>query len=149
MLMPILPESSNMNLVLPLSCNMKSSVVVRLMVNEDEAVMVVSWSIVILPANSSKSRELEARPTPQDKVPEPFVFNTFPFDPSALGHVYLTPLNVVVPEIEAYPPTSRLLDTEAKESTLAPPSTSNLPVIRRSSLPERKEDVVVFVPNLE
>src|SRR3989344_4802234 len=111
--------------------------------------MVRFASRVIELTNSSKSNEFEARPTPQDKVPEPLVFNTFPFDPSALGHVYLTPLNVVVPDIEAYPPISILPDTEAKESNLAPSSISNLPVIRRSLEPDRNDDVVVFVPNLE
>ena len=59
------------------------------------------------------------------------------------------PLKVVFPEMEAYPPTSRFVDMEAKESNLAPPSTSNLPVIKRSSEPERKDEVVSLVPNLE
>ena len=63
--------------------------------------------------------------------------------------MYLTPLIVVVPDIEAYPPISILPDTEAKESNLAPSSISNLPVIRRSLEPDRNDDVVVFVPNLE
>ena len=72
--MPILPESSNMNRVLPLSCNMKSSVVVRLMVREDEAVMIVSWSIVIFCANSSKSREFDDTPAvAHDNTPEALV----------------------------------------------------------------------------
>ena len=63
--------------------------------------------------------------------------------------MYVIPLNVVVPEIDAYPPISILPDTETNEANRGPSSISNLPVIRRSLEPDRNDDVVVFVPNLE
>src|SRR3989344_3387471 len=54
-----------------------------------------------------------------------------------------------VAEAEAKPETQKLPETLAPASKWALPSTSSLPVMRRSSEPVRKEEVVVLVPNLE
>ena len=70
--------------------------------------------------NSSKSNESEAKPTPQERVPEPLVLSTLPDEPSDEGQVYVTPLNVVAPEMEAVPETSMLEDRIRDERVLAP-----------------------------
>ena len=52
-------------------------------------------------------------------------------------------------EEEAYPEAQMFPDTEALLSKCVLPSTSSLPVIKRSLVPVKKEEVVVPVPNLE
>ena len=59
------------------------------------------------------------------------------------------PLTVRLELIDAAPITSKVAEMETPESNLVLPSTSNWPEIRRSLEVERKDEVVVLVPNLE
>src|SRR3989344_1609429 len=74
--------------------------------------MVRFASNVIVSTNSSKSRELDDLASAQDMVPLPLVWRNWLEAPSAPGQVYVTPLNVVAPEMEAVPTSSKLVSGE-------------------------------------
>ena len=159
--MPTLPLFFLTNKVLPMDAVPDSSRFVVSRSNENPPLAKVKLaSKVIEFTNSSKSRELDATPAvAQERVPEPSVRRNL-FDSWVVGHVYVTPRNVVAPDMEAVPPTSnmvlmtlpelmprraeelvssRLPDMEALEVNMANPSkadeplTSKPPETRRSS----------------